>query len=201
MGFEFVEVDARTEQEHAAVPVPAAFGEILLGSRQAGLLGKRRHLHRATAVRTGTCSYVPVARCRVCWGDPEYDDAAPLGEWDAALHYRRKRGLVGDEMVGGKNEEHRIRTIPGRRNCDDRRRRCGVTRGRLEYHATDLFAAIQALIGHDGLVFVVADHQGSLATKAAESRQRLLEQAGLAGEAPVALSGVRLTCRRCGHLC
>ena len=97
-----IQPHARAQDEHAAVPVVAAIGDVALRRRQVGLLDEgsdRPRFLGGALYRAG--ADVAVAGVRPLRPDAENDDAAERGGAHRRAHRRREVGAAGDRVIGG----------------------------------------------------------------------------------------------------
>lgn len=100
----FAQDGARREAEHAGIPVIAALGQVLAGGFEVGFFNKALDVVTLglDVAKAGFGSFGV---------DAEGDDAPLLGERLRLRHSGSKGGLVGDEVVGGQNEQDGVVTV------------------------------------------------------------------------------------------
>ena len=152
---------ARRPQKHARVPVVVARGHKLLGAVLVGLLDKAAHVQGG--VVPGVVAGLDVAVAGFGAGGlnaQHHDVVAGGGHGNALLQGLEEARLVGDDVVGGKDAQHRIGILPLDQEGGQAAGRSGIAGHRLlddlrGGHALQLVGNLvgQVLVGDDPGLF------------------------------------------------
>src|ERR1019366_6094032 len=104
-------------QEHAAVPEVVARVEKLPGSGEIRLFGEAAHAQEALLI--GRTSFdISVAGFGASRADAEHNDVFSRGgNLDSCAESSAVLGRVGDDVIGGKQTEHRIGIVTEQKKC------------------------------------------------------------------------------------
>ena len=114
--------------------------------RRTALIGSRQTLARL---------YVTVASLGRVWRDAESHHKTHFGQRGAGAHGAAKSGRVGDHMVRGHHQQHRVGTVARRGQRRQCQRRRSVAPGGLEHDRARSVHEPQ-LFGNDEAVLFVA---------------------------------------------
>ena len=129
--------------------------------------------------KLGPGPHIAVAGLRRRGWNPEGDHPAPRRERRAAAHRLVKGGPVGDDMIGGHHQQHRVALRGGMQRGEGQRRGRAAAR-RLEDDCPRLRPDPAQLIGHQKAILLVAQQQRcGIERQALEPPRRFLEQAQL----------------------
>ncbi len=98
---------ARRETEHARVPQVIAGFQILAGHFKAGFFDEARHL-------VAICFDIAIAGFGGFWLDAEGDQLSLCRQSHCLSNGQGKRGLIGNQMIGGQYQQQRVITLAGR---------------------------------------------------------------------------------------
>src|SRR5262249_37232898 len=156
------EVLRRGEREHAAVPEEAAARDERLGACAVGLLAEAGDL-AGTALERRAALDVAEPRLRRGRHDAERREVTPARELERGGRVLAEHFGPGDCVIGGKDEQQRVRAVLACRQRSHRNGRRGVASDRLEDHGRGLHADLAELVGGEKPLLVVAYYDRRLA--------------------------------------
>jgi hypothetical protein len=183
---QLLQVAARAEYEHTAVPVVVAGLHELARPLGVGLLDEARDAKRCT-VRRPALDVAVGGLGRAC-DHAEGCELARVGRGHRRAHRTVERADIADDVVGRQHQQHRIDRVGiashslERRVGGERDGGRGVASEGLEHGGARRNAQQSQLLGDQKAVRLVAHHHRRCRREALEAQQRLLQHGARTGE-------------------
>ncbi len=196
--FQFRQEGRGAEQEHTAVPVIIAGGQITLGGGLVGFFDKAFHRTNASIIQRSAGLDVAIAGFRGGGDDAEGDQVSGFRLRRDLENRGAKAGDIGDDMIGGQDQQQWISAAILALGVQGGDSDCwrGVAAHRFEHDRGGMDAHRPQLLGdHEAMLFIAHHHRCGHVVQAGDAQGGVLQH-GVAVRQRQKLFGIGLAGQR-----